>query len=105
MSTMINQVGTQTENVDEKEVLTVENNYWVGLKLALDRLRENADFKAVILEGYFKDRAVNGVSMLCAPNSDGNKRKEILDEMMAISNLTWYLKMIDHMGSTMDDGE
>lgn len=101
---MINQAETQTENLtDEKEILTVENNYWVGLKLALDRLRENADFKAVVLEGYFKDRAVNGVSMMCAPNSDANKRKDLLDEMYAISNFTWYLKMIDHLGSLSEE--
>jgi len=101
---MINQAETQTENLtDEKEILTVENNYWVGLKLALDRLRENADFKAVVLEGYFKDRAVNGVSMMCAPTSDGNVKKDLLDEMMAISKVIWYFKMIDHMGSTSEE--
>lgn len=101
---MINQAETQTELVeDEREILTVENNYWVGLKQSLDRLRANPDFKAVILEGYFKDRAVNGVSMLCAPGSEGLKRKELLDEMLAISNLVWYFKMLDHMGSTDEE--
>ena len=104
MSSMINQAATQTENVeDEREILTVENNYWVGLKQALDRLRANPDFKAVILEGYFKDRAVNGVSMLCSPGAEGAKRKEILDDMMAISSLVWYFKMLDHMGSNSEE--
>lgn len=97
---MINQAETQTENLtEEREILTVSNNYWVEMKQSLDRLRENADFKKVILEGYFKDRAVNGVSMLSAPSSDSVKKKELLDEMMAISNLVWYFKMLDHMGS------
>lgn len=101
---LINQAETQTEHVeDEREILTVENNYWVGLRASLDRLKENPDFKAVILEGYFKDRAINGVSMLCSPGSDGGRRKELLDEMLAISNLTWYFKMIEHMGTTNDE--
>ena len=102
--TMINQTENQTEHVeDEKEILTVENNYWVGLKASLDRLKENPDFQKVITEGYFKDRAINGVSMLCAPNSDGAKRKDLLDEFYAISNLTWYFKMIEHMGAVTDE--
>lgn len=101
---LINQAETQTEQVeDEREILTVENNYWVGLAQALERLKANPDFKAVVLEGYFKDRAINGVSMLCSPGSDGGRRKELLDEMLAISNLTWYFKMIEHMGTTNDE--
>ena len=108
MSTMINQVGTQTENVDEKEVLTVENNYWVGLKLALDRLRENADFKAVILDGYFKDKAINGVSLLAI---DGIKRQglrgEIMEELVAISSLQDFFITIENLGTvpTIDEEE
>lgn len=102
--TLINQTENQTEHVeDEREILTVENNYWVNLNNSLERLKANPDFQAVITEGYFKDRAINGVSMLCAPNSDGTKRKELLDEFYAISNLTWYFKMIEHMGSVSDE--
>ena len=102
--TMINQTENQTEHVeDEREILTVENNYWVNLNNSLERLKANPDFQAVITEGYFKDRAINGVSMLCAPNSDGAKRKDLLDEFYAISNLTWYFKMIEHMGSVSDE--
>lgn len=101
---LINQAETQTEHVeDEREILTVENNYWVGLAQSLERLKANPDFQKVVLEGYFKDRAINGVSMLCAPNSDGNRRKELLDEFYAISNLTWYFKMIEHMGSVTEE--
>ena len=101
---LINQTENQTEHVeDEREILTVENNYWANLNGALERLKSNPDFQAVILEGYFKDRAINGVSMLCAPNSDGTKRKELLDEFYAISNLTWYFKMIEHMGAITDE--
>lgn len=102
--TMINQTENQTEHVeDEREILTVENNYWANLNGALERLKSNPDFQTVILEGYFKDRAINGVSMLCAPNSDGAKRKDLLDEFYAISNLTWYFKMIEHMGAVTDE--
>ena len=101
---LINQAETQTEQVEnEKEILTVENNYWVNLAQSLERLKANPDFQKVILEGYFKDRAINGVSMLCAPNSDGTKKKELLDEFYAISNLTWYFKMIEHMGSINEE--
>jgi len=63
---MINQAKTQakTENVENEAIASVENQYWVNLKEALDRLNSNEDFKLVIKEGYFKDKAVNGVSML-----------------------------------------
>ena len=102
--TMINQTENQTEHVeDEREILTVENNYWVNLNNSLERLKANPDFQAVITEGYFKDRAINGVSMLCAPNSDGNTKKDLLDEFYAISKLKWYFKMIEHMGSVNDE--
>lgn len=102
--TMINQAETQTENVDEREIITVENNYWLGMKQDLDILRATPAFKNVVENGYFRDRAVNAVSMLCAPSTDANRRKELLDEMYAISNLQWYFKMLDHMG-TSDDSE
>ena len=102
--TLINQTENQTEHVeDEREILAVENNYWANLNSSLERLKSNPDFQAVILEGYFKDRAINGVSMLCAPNSDGARKKDLLDEFYAISNLTWYFKMIEHMGSTNEE--
>ena len=45
-----------------------EYNYWVGMRQALERLENGTpqpgDFKKVILEGYFKDRAVNTVSAM-----------------------------------------
>lgn len=101
---MINQAETQTENLnDEREILTVENNYWVGMKQSLDRLRENADFKNVVLNGFFQDRAVNGASMFAGPNSNSEVRKDLIDEITAISKLHWYFKMIDHMGSVSEE--
>ena len=41
-----------------------EYNYYVGMKQSLERLETNPDFQKVILDGYFKDKAVKGVSML-----------------------------------------
>jgi hypothetical protein len=47
-------------NQTNQEILTTSNDYWVDLAEALVRLESNPDFKKVILEGYFRDKAVDG---------------------------------------------
>lgn len=108
---MINQA--PTENVEtEQELLTVENQYWAELNAALERLENGNpqpdDFKKVILEGYFKDRAINGVSMMDAPGvADSGQRKDLVEEMISISKLQWYFNMIKNLGTseTLDEEE
>lgn len=96
--------GSTTDNVEGKELLTVENEYWKEMWESLERLQKNDDFKRVILDGYFKDKAINGVSLLAV---DGIKRQglraEIMEELIAISNLQDYFVTIENLGTVPED--
>lgn len=77
-----------------------EYNYYVGLRQSLERLENNPDFQKVILEGYFKDKAVNGVSILAAPYIKKNGlRADVMEGLVAISNLQDYFLTIKDMGA------
>lgn len=102
---MINQA-TPTENVDGKEILTVENEYWAGMYESLDRLKKNDDFKKVILEGYFKDKAINGVSLLATDYVKQNSlRSDVMEQLIAISALEDYFATIDNLGTIPAEDE
>ena len=100
--------GSTTGNVEGKEILTVENEYWKLMWESLERLQKNDDFKRVILDGYFKDKAINGVSLLAI---DGIKRQglrgEIMEELVAISSLQDFFITIENLGTvpTIDEEE
>ncbi len=92
---MINQ--TQSEDV---ELEGIENQYWVDLAEALERLYENKDFKKVILEGYFKDKAVDQVSLLATSYvQQSGTRGPIMEELVAISALENHFKTIFDLGT------
>lgn len=65
---------------------------------ALDRLMKNRDFKALFLEGYFKEEAQRLVSISADPNMKPY-REEIMDNIKAISITQQYLSLI---GRTAD---
>ena len=99
-----------TENVEEKDLLYVENQYWVSLYEALERLKNGNpqpdDFKKVILDGYFKDRAVNGVSLLATDHvRRNNLRAEVMEQLVAVSNLEDYFATITNLGTIPDDDD
>ena len=88
------------ENKTENEILMIENEYWKNLYESLERLKRNKDFKAVILEGYFKDRAINGVSLLAMDRiKQMGVRPDIMESLVAISALQDYFITIENMGS------
>lgn len=88
-----------TENVDGRELESVEMQYWVDMKKALDRLEANEDFKKVILDGYFKDKAINGVSLLATDYVVANGlRTRVMESLVAISQLEDFFKTIKVMG-------
>ena len=95
------------QNIAENELtaeMLEEYNYYVGQKQALDRLKTNPDFKKVILDGYFKDKAVNGVSLLATDYVRRNGlRPEVMESLVAISHLQDYFITIDKMGTTEED--
>lgn len=108
---MINQM-TPTGLVDnatsEQEIQSIENQYWVDMAQALERLENgNArpdDFKKVILEGYFKDKAINGVSILGSDYVRRNGvRGEVMEELVAISHLQDYFITLKNLGTVAPD--
>ena len=99
---MINQNAAENElTADEVK----EYNYYVGMNQALERLEQNPDFKKVILDGYFKDKAVNGVSMLASGYIKKNGlRADIMESLVAISQLQDYFITVKQLGAE-DDSE
>ena len=102
MQMHINQ--TPTENVENQDLESVENQYWVDMNDALVRLKNGTpqpdDFKKVILEGYFKDKAINGVSLLATDYvKDNGLRPNVMEQLVAISALEDYFATITSLGS------
>ena len=110
---LINQVPTdKVENKSEEEILRVENQYWVEMAESLERLENGnpqpGDFKKVSLDGYFKDKAINGVSLLATDHvRRSGVRGDVMEQLVAISHLEDYFFTIKHMGSmpVEEDGE
>lgn len=107
---LINQAETAipTENVSEQEILRVENEYWVTMARDLEKLKATPEFQRVILNGYFKDKAINGVSLLATEYvKQSGVRGDIMEQLVAISHLEDYFATIDNLGTvpTEDDEE
>lgn len=88
----------------EVELEMVETQQWVSRYEALQRLERNPDFISVISEGYIKDRALNGVSMLA---NEGVKRQgqrgDIMEMLVAVSTLQDYFGMLKNLGAIAKD--
>jgi len=92
----------------EQEILTVENQYWVDMNDALTRLENNKDFQKVVLSGYFRDKAINGVSLLANDQTiNEGKRPAVIEGLIAISHLEDFFITIKNIGtlSPNDDDE
>ena len=93
------------ENTDQVAAVS-DNTYWTNMQEALERLHKNEDFKKVILEGYFKDRAVNGVSMLASNHVvDNGLRPQIMEDLIGISRLQDYFLTISNLGTPTEEDE
>jgi hypothetical protein len=77
---------------EELETTNIEHHVVMGE--ALGRLRDNPDFKLVIQEGYLKEKALASVSLLGVPQ-ERNRRVEIMEDLIAGSNLQFYFAMIE----------
>jgi hypothetical protein len=96
---LINQ-DTPTEVVDNEKLITVDNSYWVDMNESLKRLLNNEDFNKVIMTGYFKDKAVKGVSMLAQEHvKRSGARGDVMEALVAISHLEDYFITIRNIGS------
>jgi hypothetical protein len=85
-------------------VMEVEIQYMVELNNSLTRLKDNQDFKRLILEGYFKDFAVNQTSMLATDYvRKTGTRPEVMERLVAISNLQDWFITIEQLGTIPQD--
>ena len=92
--------------IDQDMIANEEISYWVDQAQALERLEKNSDFQKVILEGYFKDKAVSGVSILAVDQGKASgRRTDVMEALIAISTLQDHFKVIKAMGAPSDDGE
>lgn len=93
-------------NLNDQQILEVENRYWADMWASLERLKENKDFQRVILEGYFKDKAVNGVSLLAQDAIvAGGHRTAVMEDLIAISSLEDFFVTIENLGSMPPEDE
>ena len=95
-------------NLNDQQILEVENEYWAGMWESLRNLRNSPDFKRVILQGYFRDKAVNGVSLLAQDAVIANgQRSAVMEDLIAISSLEDFFITIENLGSVPpeDDDE
>lgn len=99
------QVSVDEQNVNsEEELLRVENQYWVDMARDLAWLKGQPQFKRVILDGYFKDKAINGVSLLAHEHVKQNGlRSDVMEQLVAISNLEDYFVTIESLGTIPDE--
>jgi len=87
-------------NLSDQQILEVENVYWVNLWASLERLKSNKDFQRLILEGYFKDKAINGVSLLAQDAIvSGGHRSAVMEDLIGISSLEDFFVTVENLGS------
>ena len=91
-------------NLNDEQIVEVENKYWADMWIALEQLKQNKHFQKVILEGYFKDKAVNGVSLLAQHAVvSGGHRSSVMEDLIAISSLEDFFVTIENLGSIPSD--
>lgn len=67
---------------------------------ALERLRQNRDFKAVILDGYFKEEAIRLVHLKADPSMQSpDMQKSIVAQMDAIGSLNQHFTAVVQQAS------
>lgn len=93
-------------NLEDQQILEVENQYWVDMWNSLNRLQDNKDFQRLILNGYFKDKAINGVSLLAQDNVIQNGlRPAVMEDLVAISKLEDFFITVENLGTIPPESE
>lgn len=70
----------------------------VERKAMVTKLMGNREFKALILEGYFKEEPARLVNLLGDPSMQAH-RDDIIRDMCGISSLQGYFRNVVRMGS------
>lgn len=97
-------------DIEQIELSIQEAKSFVDKGKALERLRNNRDFQAVILEGYLKDEAVRLVHLKNAPNVQSESiQRSITTQIDSIGVFTQFLNTINRMAEeaqyAIDSGE
>ena len=92
------------DTINQTQTASRDVSYWVEMAEALERLEKNVDFKKVIEEGYFKDKAVSGVSILASDQvKNSGRRTDVMEGLIAISSLQDHFYTIKAMGQAIKD--
>lgn len=75
----------------------------VELYEAFERLRNNADFKAVIEDGYFNDEAVRLVAAKSNPNLSAEDQVQIDHDIMGVGRLRQYFMALTAQGRSAEN--
>lgn len=82
---------------EQIELETIEMEHHLQMGEALNRLRDNPDFKRVITDGYLKDKVLASVSLLSVPQiQDQGKRSGVMEDLIAASNLQYFFATVDN---------
>ena len=99
-----------TNAVREIQVSIEEARETVALNDALERLNQNADFRKVILDDYFKDNAIRLVELKAAPQAQAEQvQANIMRDIDAIGALKQHFNMLRVMAeqakASIDDSQ
>lgn len=80
--------------VQEIELSIEQAKEFVERGKALERLRANPDFQAIVLKGYFENEAIRLVHLKSDPNVQGAEQQAAINkDIDAIGAFQWYLRV------------
>ena len=87
------------DTINQAAIESTDNTYWIEQAEALELLKKDPNFIKVISEGYFKEKAVRGTSLLATDYVKANGvRTDVMEGLIAISALEDHFKVIETMG-------
>jgi hypothetical protein len=93
-------------NETEEQLFEIENQYWMNMNSDLESLEKDERFQRLILQGYFKDKAVDGVSLLARDDIvDNGRRSSVMEDLIAVSSLQDHFIMIKNLGAIPPEEE
>lgn len=84
------------QNAQEMFEMGEELEHHILMGEALARLKDNPDFKKVVLDGYLQDKVLASVSLLAVPQiQEQGRRPGVMEDLVASSNLQYYFRQIE----------
>jgi hypothetical protein len=78
------------------ETVDVVADHAIKMGEALKRLKENPDFKVLILEGYLEQKVLASVSLLAVPAiKSRGERPEVMEDLVSASNLQFFFMQVE----------